>query len=418
MSRGGAIVNIAGTSPVDDPEYRYKMPLVFGKIEGRGNGIKTVIPNISDVAMSLHRDPGEVNKFFGCELGAQTTFNVETDRAVVNGAHTDTVLQTMMHRYIENFVLCPSCRLPETEYRIKNDTIFHKCAACGAKDMVDMSHKLCTYILAQAKKARKEAKSKDKKKDKDGKKGDGDDKDKKKKSKKKEDGSDEDKDKKKKKKDKDKDKKKSKKEKKSKGEENGAGHLHEAVLGEGKKDAEDDGDNESDDLEGGVDDSGAMDLAVEGTRNFMGDNPDASPKEVAEVVVNQQMASALKSHDKVHIFVRAAISPTDFFKKGEIGKNAPTLLKITQSNPIMERHLIAALENLCVDKPKNFPVMIKQLYDEDALDEDVILEWAGEGRTEYTLESVDEETRAALRAEAEPVVAWLQDEDSSDEDED
>lgn len=68
MSRQ-VIVNIAGTKPIDDPEYRYKMPLVVGKIEGRGNGIKTVIPNISDVALSLHRSPGEVNKFFGCELG-------------------------------------------------------------------------------------------------------------------------------------------------------------------------------------------------------------------------------------------------------------------------------------------------------------------------------------------------------------
>jgi len=85
MVRPGAIVNISGVNPVDDPEYRYKMPTVFGKLEGRGNGSKTVIPNISDVALSLHREPGEVNKFFGCELGAQTTYNTETDRAVVNG---------------------------------------------------------------------------------------------------------------------------------------------------------------------------------------------------------------------------------------------------------------------------------------------------------------------------------------------
>ncbi len=38
------------------------MPTVFGKLEGKGNGSKTVIPNISEVALSLHRDPGEVNK--------------------------------------------------------------------------------------------------------------------------------------------------------------------------------------------------------------------------------------------------------------------------------------------------------------------------------------------------------------------
>lgn len=156
--RGGQIINISGASPVDDPEYRYKMPAVFGKIEGSGNGIKTAIPNISDVALSLHRSPAEVNKFFGTELGAQTRYSVETDRAIVNGAHTDAVLQDLMHRYIEKFVLCPVCRYPETEYKIKSDIIWHRCKACGAKEMVDMSHKLCNFILAEDKKVKKEAK--------------------------------------------------------------------------------------------------------------------------------------------------------------------------------------------------------------------------------------------------------------------
>jgi hypothetical protein len=84
----------------------------------------------------------------------------------VNGHHTDIVLQQLMHKYIESFVLCPNCRLPETEYKIKSGVIFHKCAACGAKEMVDMTHKLCTYIIAQDKKAKAEAKKEGKKKDK------------------------------------------------------------------------------------------------------------------------------------------------------------------------------------------------------------------------------------------------------------
>jgi len=157
-----------------------------------------------------------------------------------------------------------------------------------------------------------------------------------------------------------------------------------------------------------------MQLAVDGTAKYIQENPNAQVADLVEVVTNQQMASALKSQDKVHILVRAAITP-QFFKNKEIEKYAPTVKAITNGNMIMERHLIAALEGLCIDKPKNFPVMIKMFYDEDALEEETILEWADEGRSEYTLAVVDEETRAVLRGEAEPVVVWLQEADSEDE---
>ena len=33
------------------------MPVLLTKIEGKGNGIKTVIPNMSDVAKALSRPP-------------------------------------------------------------------------------------------------------------------------------------------------------------------------------------------------------------------------------------------------------------------------------------------------------------------------------------------------------------------------
>jgi translation initiation factor 5 len=42
---------------VTDPFYRYKMESIVSKIEGKGNGIKTVVANLTSVAQSLARPP-------------------------------------------------------------------------------------------------------------------------------------------------------------------------------------------------------------------------------------------------------------------------------------------------------------------------------------------------------------------------
>jgi translation initiation factor 5 len=200
-------------------------------------------------------------------------------------------------------------------------------------------------------------------------------------------------------------------------------YIKNALAGKGSNDSDDDlggSDDDDESIEAGVDDEGALLLAVEATRAFLLASPDATPAEITELVTNQQMASALKSHDKIHIFVRAAIT-AQFFKNKEVEKYASVISDITKGNKIMERHLISAVEALCVDKPKNFPVLLKQLYDSDALEEETILEWADEGRSSYTLATVQEEIRAILRGEAEPVVVWLQEadaEETSDEEAD
>ncbi|KAI5958492.1 TIF5 [Candida pseudojiufengensis] len=127
-----------------DPFYRYKMPPIQSKTEGRGNGIKTAIVNLSEVARALNRPPSYLVKFFGYELGAQT----QIDRFLVNGAHDTNELQDSLDGFINKFVLCGSCKNPETDIILKGkDTLERDCKACGKVTIIDPKHKLYSYIV-------------------------------------------------------------------------------------------------------------------------------------------------------------------------------------------------------------------------------------------------------------------------------
>jgi len=154
------IVNIR--RDVDDKFYRYRMPELLTKIEGKGNGIKTVLPNISDVARALSRPPTYPTKFFGCELGAQTPMDEKNDRYIVNGAHEAVRLRELLDVFIDKFVLCGSCKNPETDLIVEKngDYIYRDCKACGKKTDIDMRHKLSTYIVRNPPKTAKGKKSK------------------------------------------------------------------------------------------------------------------------------------------------------------------------------------------------------------------------------------------------------------------
>ena len=135
------------------------MPVLLTKIEGKGNGIKTVLPNMSDVSRSLSRPPTYPTKFFGCELGAQTSFDEKSDRYIVNGAHDAAKLRDLLDNFIIKFVLCGSCKNPETELIItKNEDLIRDCKACGERTIVDMRHKLVTFILKNPPKNPKKSK--------------------------------------------------------------------------------------------------------------------------------------------------------------------------------------------------------------------------------------------------------------------
>ncbi|KAF5023241.1 hypothetical protein F66182_4693 [Fusarium sp. NRRL 66182] len=150
-----ALVNVR--RDVSDAFYRYKMERLQTKIEGKGNGIKTVVVNLSSVAASLARPGSYVIKYFGFELGAQTNIDPKDDRWIINGAHDANKLQDHLDGFINKFVLCKKCKNPETDVVIKDDRILLDCKACGQRTDVDIRLKLSGFILKnQPKKGKKD----------------------------------------------------------------------------------------------------------------------------------------------------------------------------------------------------------------------------------------------------------------------
>ncbi|TYI76024.1 hypothetical protein E1A91_D06G048100v1 [Gossypium mustelinum] len=155
-----ALQNI-GASNSDDAFYRYKMPKMITKIEGRGNGIKTNVVNMVEIAKALARPASYPVKYFGCELGAQSKFDEKTGTSLVNGAHETAKLAGLLENFIKKYVQCYGCGNPETEIVItKTQMITLKCAACGFISDVDMRDKLTTFILKNPPEAKKSSKDK------------------------------------------------------------------------------------------------------------------------------------------------------------------------------------------------------------------------------------------------------------------
>ncbi|KAE8586787.1 hypothetical protein XENTR_v10021766 [Xenopus tropicalis] len=382
---------------VSDQFYRYKMPRLIAKVEGKGNGIKTVIVNMVDVAKALNRPPTYPTKYFGCELGAQTQFDVKNDRYIVNGSHEANKLQDMLDGFIKKFVLCPECENPETDLHVnpKKQTIGNSCKACGYRGMLDTNHKLCTFIL---KNPPENTDSNAGKKEKD------------------------------------------KKNRKGKEKENGSAANESQVLTE-LSPPRVDADEEDDDEDWGEDTTAEaqrrrMEEISEHAKNLTLSEDLEKPVEdrvniLFDFVKKKKEEGVIDSSDKdilaeaERLDVKAmgplVLSEVLFDDKirDQIKKYRRHFLRFCHNNKKAQRYLLHGFECV-VDMHQShllskIPHILKEMYDADLLEEEVIFSWVEKPSKKY----VSKELAKDIRAKADPFIKWLKEaeEESSGDDE-
>ena len=132
----------------DDKSYRYKMAGIIGKIESRGNGVKTILTNIDSISGSLARSVIQISKFISLQLGTKLEVHEEINKIVLKGDFSNEVLQKSIFDYINIFVLCKKCQNPETVQIFIKDRLRHNCKACGFESK-PIDHKLTTFIIKE-----------------------------------------------------------------------------------------------------------------------------------------------------------------------------------------------------------------------------------------------------------------------------
>lgn len=408
------MANLNVNRSVTDAFYRYKMPRLIAKVEGKGNGIKTVIANMSEIAKALSRPPTYPTKYFGCELGAQTQFDNKNDRYIVNGAHTSDKLQDLLDGFIRKFVLCPECDNPETNLLVKKNSILQRCIACGHTCSIDMRHKLTTFIVknppepdsvtssnggsttptapAPGKKGKKS-----RGKDAAGDSGNGD---------------------------------------------AGTGENNESVSrahvatgdeeidwGEDTSDAAVKARQEaelsgatkniviSDDLEKSAQERVDMFYSFVKQRKVAGEVNGTEREK--EVVLE---AERLEIRDKAPLVLAELLYDVNIL--AQIKQHRNLFCRLTQANEKEQRYLLGAFEQLVgavhpTELMPKVPHILKAFYDNDILDESVIIEWDEKPSRKYTSKMVTKEMSKEIHAKAAPFIQWLKEaEEESSEAED
>ena len=98
-------------------------------------GNKTIVKNFEAITNKLRRNPRHLAKFLSKELA--TSGNVEGGRLILNSKVTERAIAEKMKAYMETFLYCKQCKLPDTKIvEIDRGLSTMVCEACGARTSI------------------------------------------------------------------------------------------------------------------------------------------------------------------------------------------------------------------------------------------------------------------------------------------
>lgn len=116
----------------DRSGIRYKIP---PPIVLRDGNKKTLFANVKLIADKLHRPPEHVIHYLFTELG--TSGSVDgTQRLVIKGRFQQQQIQSLLRRYIIEYVTCKTCKSVNTSLIKENRLYFLVCNSCGSRRSV------------------------------------------------------------------------------------------------------------------------------------------------------------------------------------------------------------------------------------------------------------------------------------------
>jgi len=116
------------TSDVTDTDERLEVPDPAVRQEGSA----TVVENFQTVCDRLDRDPDHVLQFLQRDVGTSGHID-ESGRARITGEFDASRVGSAIDDYVESFVRCPECGLPDTRLETEGGATLLRCEACGAR---------------------------------------------------------------------------------------------------------------------------------------------------------------------------------------------------------------------------------------------------------------------------------------------